>query len=270
MTHPGDARRQSPVPRWALDRRSALKLSGGSIAATVLGGAHALDTAAQDDNGVALQFLTSNQYETVAAIAEQFWPTTDASPGGRDAGVADYIDRALAGAYNDYQDLYHAGLGWIDLAANQHGGENFVELDAEQQLALLTAIFDESFSPDVTGAAATPTAATPMAATPDAEEATPVASPVAQDVDEGGASRDVAMPIVAGLDKPQAATLLAFLNVVRVHTMEGLFSDPSYGGNRDFAGWRAVGYPGPYVFYNEEQQQSFEPLDQPLQSIADL
>jgi gluconate 2-dehydrogenase gamma chain len=258
------------VPRWAFDRRSALKLSGGSIAAAVLGEARALDAAAQDDAGVALQFLTSNQYETVAAIAEQFWPTTDASPGGRDAGVADYIDRALAGAYNDYQDLYHAGLAWVDMAANQHGGANFVDLDAEQQLALLTAIFDESFDLDLTGASATPVAGTPVAATPEAEEATPVASPVAADVDEGGASRDIGIPTVAGLDKPQAATLLEFLNVVRVHTMEGLFSDPSYGGNRDFAGWRAVGYPGPYVFYGEEEQQSMEPLDQPLQSIADL
>jgi gluconate 2-dehydrogenase gamma chain len=35
-----------------------------------------------------------------------------------------------------------------------------------------------------------------------------------------------------------------FFNVVRTHTMEGMFADPIYGGNRDFAGWRLVGFPG--------------------------
>ncbi len=50
--------------------------------------------------------------------------------------------------------------------------------------------------------------------------------------------------------------------------MEGLFADPIHGGNRDFAGWRAVGYPGAYYVYTEEEQQTFEPLDRPFQSIA--
>ena len=26
--------------------------------------------------------------------------------------------------------------------------------------------------------------------------------------------------------------------------MEGMFSDPIYGGNRDKAGWKLLGYPG--------------------------
>ena len=36
----------------------------------------------------------------------------------------------------------------------------------------------------------------------------------------------------------------AFFNTVRTHTMEGMFADPIYGGNKDFAGWRLVGFPG--------------------------
>ena len=27
-------------------------------------------------------------------------------------------------------------------------------------------------------------------------------------------------------------------------TNEGMFADPIYGGNRDFAGWKLIGYPG--------------------------
>jgi gluconate 2-dehydrogenase gamma chain len=36
-----------------------------------------------------------------------------------------------------------------------------------------------------------------------------------------------------------------FFETVRVHTIVGFLSDPRYGGNRDFAGWRVAGYPGP-------------------------
>jgi gluconate 2-dehydrogenase gamma chain len=56
----------------------------------------------------------------------------------------------------------------------------------------------------------------------------------------------------------------------RRHTMEGVFADPIYGGNRDFAGWRAVGYPGAHYIYSAEEQQVFEPLEKPFQSVADL
>ena len=40
---------------------------------------------------------------------------------------------------------------------------------------------------------------------------------------------------------PSAQALFATL---RTHTMEGMFADPVYGGNKDFAGWRLVGFPG--------------------------
>ncbi len=35
-----------------------------------------------------------------------------------------------------------------------------------------------------------------------------------------------------------------FFNMVRNHTIEGTFSDPYYGGNRDFIGWDLLNYPG--------------------------
>jgi len=36
----------------------------------------------------------------------------------------------------------------------------------------------------------------------------------------------------------------SFFAMVRNHTIEGTFSDPYYGGNRDFIGWDMLGYPG--------------------------
>jgi len=61
-----------------------------------------------------------------------------------------------------------------------------------------------------------------------------------------------------------------FFVVVRVHTLEGLFADPMYGGNRGLVGWRAVGYPGPFYSITAEQQQSFAAHTLPYRSLADL
>jgi gluconate 2-dehydrogenase gamma chain len=41
------------------------------------------------------------------------------------------------------------------------------------------------------------------------------------------------------------ATTRPFFNRIRRLTLEGTFSDPYYGGNRGFAGWDLIGYPGP-------------------------
>jgi len=50
----------------------------------------------------------------------------------------------------------------------------------------------------------------------------------------------------------------AFFNVVRTHTMEGMFADPVYGGNRGFAGWRQVGFPGAQPVFTAADMQSRE------------
>jgi len=48
----------------------------------------------------------------------------------------------------------------------------------------------------------------------------------------------------------------AFFNMLRTHTMEGLFADPIYGGNKDFAGWRLVGFPGAQPLFTPGDMQS--------------
>ncbi len=35
-----------------------------------------------------------------------------------------------------------------------------------------------------------------------------------------------------------------FFSAVHEHTLQGMFSDPVYGGNKNFAGWSLLGYPG--------------------------
>jgi gluconate 2-dehydrogenase gamma chain len=48
----------------------------------------------------------------------------------------------------------------------------------------------------------------------------------------------------------------AFFNTVRTHTMEGMFADPVYGGNKDFAGWVLIGFPGAQPLFSPADMQS--------------
>ena len=61
-----------------------------------------------------------------------------------------------------------------------------------------------------------------------------------------------------------------FFELLLAHTRQGLFSDPSYGGNQNFIGWKSIGYPGPRFLYTAEMQTKFAPLELPLRSIADM
>ncbi|MGD1069091.1 MAG: gluconate 2-dehydrogenase subunit 3 family protein [Bryobacteraceae bacterium] len=46
-----------------------------------------------------------------------------------------------------------------------------------------------------------------------------------------------------------------FFGLIRRLTLEGMFGDPSYGGNRNFAGWDLIRYPGPRLAVAAEDQK---------------
>ncbi|MBI3769021.1 MAG: gluconate 2-dehydrogenase subunit 3 family protein [Deltaproteobacteria bacterium] len=67
-------------------------------------------------------------------------------------------------------------------------------------------------------------------------------------VDLSSAQQD---EILAALESGKAAgwprgdaTAGEFFTTVREHTLIGFLADPKYGGNRDYVGWKVVGYPG--------------------------
>jgi gluconate 2-dehydrogenase gamma chain len=67
--------------------------------------------------------------------------------------------------------------------------------------------------------------------------------------------------VIAALEEGKASgftfpTAKEFFTTLRVHTMEGMFADPLYGGNRDFAGWRLVGFPGAQAVFTPTDLQS--------------
>jgi len=64
--------------------------------------------------------------------------------------------------------------------------------------------------------------------------------------------------------RPSAA---AFFEMVRNHTMQGMFSDPYYGGNANFIGWDLIGYPGIRMVVSAEDQSISKP-PKPLRKSA--
>ena len=149
-------------------------------------------------------FLNDDDAATVAAIAERIMPGAPGKPGATDAGVLNYIDLALAGAYADLQDFYRRGLAALDAFCGKTHNARFTALDAARQDAVITAL--------------------------EQNKASEFTWPSAQ----------------------------AFFNTVRTHTMEGMFADPVYGGNKDFAGWALIGFPGAQPLFSPADLASKE------------
>ncbi len=62
----------------------------------------------------------------------------------------------------------------------------------------------------------------------------------------------------------------ALFNTVRTHTIEGTFSDPYYGGNRDFVGWDLLGYPGVRITSSMDDVRQGSALAPSRQSAYDM
>lgn len=43
-----------------------------------------------------------------------------------------------------------------------------------------------------------------------------------------------------------------FFQMLRQHTVEGMFCDPLHGGNANLVGWQMIGYPGPVMSFRSE------------------
>jgi gluconate 2-dehydrogenase gamma chain len=52
-------------------------------------------------------------------------------------------------------------------------------------------------------------------------------------------------------------------------TVEGFFSNPVYGGNRDMMAWRKIGFPGAYASYYDIVDQHGITIDRAPVSLAE-
>jgi len=72
--------------------------------------------------------------------------------------------------------------------------------------------------------------------------------------------------IAAVFVKPSA---FGFFTMLQNDTNEGMFADPIYGGNAEFAGWKLIGYPGAQRAWTPEEVRS-GPLPRRVQGLEQL
>jgi gluconate 2-dehydrogenase gamma chain len=75
------------------------------------------------------------------------------------------------------------------------------------------------------------------------------------DVDKDSVLIDVQLGSATGAGVGFEGSSGAFFNMVKSHTWQGTFGDPSYGGNVNFIGWDILGYPGVRMRVSAEDQR---------------
>lgn len=249
-----------------ITRRTFLIGSGAAAAAT---GLAATPTSAQDatpepspgatpmgehhmplDPGESpVAFFTLHEAQTVDALTGRILPGTADDPGAREAGAVYYIDRNLSGTNFGFSlKTYDQGpfLGtseepvtveassvpdiyrtvWVsETNASRYG---FQSVLTPQQIYRRGLIFVDAYAQERFGA--------------DFIELTDTQQDeILTDMDEDTAT---------GFEGPSGR---AFFTQLRNDTIEGAFSDPMYGGNRNKVGWALIGYPGAQRFYSAEE-----------------
>lgn len=166
-------------------------------------------------------FFTPDEGSAVEALMDRLIPPDDHWPGAKDAGCAVYLDRQLAGPYGTAQGLYMR-------------------------------------PPFAEGA---PTQGPQSPLTPAQRYRSGLAA-LAAHVKAGFAGKQVHELPAATLDDLLRAMEKGSLALVDVsskalfehllkNTQEGYFADPLYGGNKDMAGWRMIGFPGARYDYRD-------------------
>lgn len=242
------------VEAGRVSRRSFLKGAGALVAATGASalagcqppdierpprGAAARDLPASVPNirpadGTFL-FFTAGEARAVEAVTARILPGDPADPGAREAGVVYFIDRMLASNEGFPEPTYRLGpfaqpyegdappadgqvpVLWIpEEEFDRYGFQAPFSLRDLYRSGLASL---EAFTQARFGAS--------FADLPEAQ----------QDAVVGALADDEA----DGFEDPGAAD---FFDLLQGHTVEGMFSDPAYGGNRDMVGWRLIGFPG--------------------------
>jgi gluconate 2-dehydrogenase gamma chain len=229
----------------SIPRRDFLLGAGTAVAASVTPSA-----AEAQSQAVAVQptaspadgtlTLTASEQAFIVAAVDTLIPADELSPSGSDCGVAVFIDRQLAGAWGSGARLYRNGP--FHKGKPEHG----------YQLALTPREF---FGAGILAVNAW------------------TRKKFGKDFDRLAAKdREAALKeLESGKAELGDFNGKQFFEALLTITMEGFFADPIYGGNRNKAGWKLVGYPGLPAVYTKlideyrNKRYSVEP-----QSIIDF
>jgi gluconate 2-dehydrogenase gamma chain len=127
-----------------IQRREMLRILGTAAAAAKFPGFSKWGFACGHVGNATLQvkpaaydplFFSAAEYASVERLSEIIIPT-DASPGAKEAGVAEFID-FMVFSDPDAQYGFRTGLAWLDAYTEQTTGKKFMDLTLEQQISLL-------------------------------------------------------------------------------------------------------------------------------------
>jgi hypothetical protein len=172
-------------------------------------------------------WLTSHEMRTLEAVVDVLLPPDDGpppSPGGLQAGAADYID-GLLGAFMFDPPRIWAGGPFSGRFGGENGYEHFHQLSRIDEIAWRTRIegsrglAEREFNGPVVG--------------------------WQQRYREG--LEELGEDFVTSRPEEREIRLRAhpqFLALVFEHACEGMYGAPEYGGNRQLSGWESVGFDG--------------------------
>ena len=184
-------------------------------------------------------FFDEHQRLTVEAAMARIIPTDD-QPGAREARTIDFLDRYLSGTSHVYakpdgsgfehlegkraeawrqridivRAKYTEGVMELDRRSKDRFGALFTNLSGEQQDTILTEIERPA-------------------------QWTEHNLELAQVTGGYGAPPEPAM------QQTSAEIEIEFFPLLALHTRQGFYSDPIYGGNKDHVGWQLIGFSGP-------------------------
>ena len=199
------------------NRRTFMKTLGAVGAGGLVAPAAAADPLAAPPAGSYI-FFNSVEAAWVEAAVNRVVPADELGPGGLELGIAVFIDRQLAGAYGQGVRMYLQGP-W-PAGTPQQGW----------QMRMTPAACYRAAVPRI-DAHCRATLGADFAALGDAQQDAVLSGLEAGSIDL--------------VDLPSHQ----FFKLFRTNAMEGLFSDPIYGGNRNKLGWKLVGFPGVYGNY---------------------
>lgn len=218
----------------------AAPLALGTAATVAAAATLAGNTSPQNTTSVshAWRFFNGTEARVVEAAVARLIPADDIGPGAREAGVAVFIDLQLVSAWGNGDHFYRQPPF---LEGTPQQGYQLAFTPAEM-FRLGFAKLDES-ARNAHGAAFADLSA--------GQQDALLAQAQQGKLDFGALSSGV------------------FFGALLDATMEGFFSDPIYGGNRDKIGWKLVGFPGVHASYANDIERHGIAWTRPPASIAD-
>jgi hypothetical protein len=171
-----------------------------------------------------LRFLTPAEHAVVAAAADRLIPPLDGHPGGAALGVADYVD-GLLGAFTFDPPHIWAGGPFSGRAGGSAAFGEFLPLSPLEELAWRTRIEGSNGRPE--------------------RELNGPVRGWQEIYRDGIAALGDDFAALDGAEQDHRLDGQPDLRrLLYEHACEGAYGAPEYGGNRDTAGWRAIGFPG--------------------------